>query len=60
MKPLTKIVGVVAILGALAGFSGYVSRNNITFAAGAGATLVGGVGYVFARSKEYDDNLKQR
>lgn len=55
MKTLTKILGVVAIAGALAGFAGYVNKNETIFAAGATGLTVGGVGYILAKSKEYED-----
>lgn len=60
MKKLTKILGVVAIAGALTGILGYNWKNNTTFAIGATGLAVGGVGYILAKSKENDDELKYK
>jgi hypothetical protein len=60
MKTLTKILGIVAIGGALAGFSGYMTNKPIPFAIGVSGLAVGGIGYVFARSKEIEDELKYK
>jgi hypothetical protein len=56
MKTLTKILGVIAITGALAGFAGYVNKNETIFAHGAIGLTVGGVGYILAKSKENEQD----
>jgi hypothetical protein len=58
MKTLTKILGIIAIAGALAGITGYSLKKPIVFAAGATGLAVGGIGYALARSKEHEDSLK--
>jgi hypothetical protein len=57
MKTLTKILGVLAIAGALTGFLGYNFKNNIAFGAGAIGLAAGGIGYVIAKSKENENSL---
>jgi len=56
MKTLTKILGVVAIAGALTGVTGYMNKNNIVFTVGAGGLIAGGVGYILAKSKENEQD----
>jgi hypothetical protein len=60
MKKLTKILGMVAIAGALTGAVGYVNKSNVVFTVGASELIAGGVGYILAKSKENEDNLKYK
>jgi len=60
MKTLTKILGVITIAGALAGIAGYANKNQAVFAVGAAGLTIGGVGYILAKSKEYEDELKYK
>jgi hypothetical protein len=57
MKTLTKILGVVAIAGALTSLSGYANKNQTLFVIGASGLTLGGVGYILAKSKEYENTL---
>ena len=58
MKTLTKILGTLAIAGMLTVGAGFAHKNKEAFAVGTGAFLVGGVGYILAKSKEYEDLMK--
>jgi hypothetical protein len=60
MKTLTKILGTLAIVGALTAASGLYQKNNLLFTAGTSGLVIGGVGYVLAKSKEDDDKLNYK
>lgn len=62
MKILTKILGVIAIAGALTSLSGYAYKNKTVFAIGASGLTLGVIGYALAKEHEeekfYDSNYK--
>ncbi|MCX6749829.1 MAG: hypothetical protein NTZ83_00045 [Candidatus Pacearchaeota archaeon] len=60
MKTLTKILGTLAIAGMLTVGAGFAHKNKEAFAVGTGAFLLGGVGYVLVKSKEYEDKLNYK
>jgi hypothetical protein len=52
MKNLTKILGTLAIAGLVTVGAGFAHKSKVTYAAGAGAFLVGGVGYALVKENK--------
>lgn len=60
MKKLTTILGTLAISGALLFGAGALNKNNSLFVVGTSGLTIGLIGYIFAKSKEYEDTLEYK
>ena len=62
MKNLTKILGALAIAGLVTVGAGFAHKSKEAFAAGTGAFLAGGIGYILAKehrsNKSYNSYYK--